>query len=47
MRMWIFRVVKAYYQTKKLRQLTFSTGSLLVGRMKNVIKIVIDLEGQN
>ena len=45
MRMWILIVVKAYCQTKKLRQLTFGTSSLLIGRMVSVVKIVtLDLE---
>ena len=45
MRMWILIVVKDYCQTKKFRQFTFGTGSLLIGRMVSVVEIVtLDLE---
>ena len=33
--------MKVYCQTKKLRQLTSGTGSLLVGCMESMVKIVI------
>ena len=45
MKMWILIFMRAYCQTNKLRQLTSGTGSLLVGHMETVAKIVIlDLE---
>ena len=40
-RMYTLIAVKAYCQTKRLRQLRSGTGSLLVGHINRVVKIVI------